>query len=139
MGKRAIAVSGVQDPQSPELMSSLFRRSYAIELISAQQMRRLAKKEPVYLAVVRTTNEEAANAGNEPRNENTVSINEDKTQTLCPMQVQAILNDFADVFLRNLSTGLPPQRDLDHGIELVPGAEPPHRAPYRMSPQELTS
>ena len=108
MGKRAIAVSGVQDPQSPELMSSLFRRSYTIELISAQQMRRLAKKEPVYLAVVRTTNEEAANAGNEPRNENTVSINEDKTQKLCPMQVQAILNGFADVFLRDLSTGLPP-------------------------------
>ena len=26
---------------------------------------------------------------------------------------------------------------MDHRIELVPGAEPPHRAPYRMSPQGL--
>ena len=32
---------------------------------------------------------------------------------------------------------MPPQRQLDHKIELVPGAEPPHRAPYRMSPQGL--
>ena len=32
---------------------------------------------------------------------------------------------------------MPPQRELDHIIELTPGAEPPHRAPYRMSPQGL--
>ena len=30
-----------------------------------------------------------------------------------------------------------PTRELYHRIELVPGAEPPHRAPYRMSPQGL--
>ena len=54
-------------------------------------MRRLAKKEPVYLAVVRTTNEDTANAENEPRNECTISVNEGKVQTPYPMQVQAIL------------------------------------------------
>ena len=32
---------------------------------------------------------------------------------------------------------MPPQRQLDHKIELILGAEPPHRAPYRMSPQVL--
>ena len=51
-------------------------------------MRRLAKKEPVYLAMVRTTNEDAENAvntENEPRNEYTVSVNEEKTQTPYPM------------------------------------------------------
>ena len=26
---------------------------------------------------------------------------------------------------------------MDHRIDLVPGAEPPHRAPYHMSPQGL--
>ena len=51
------------------------------------------------------------------------------------MQVQTILNDFSDVFPKDLPIGFPPQRDLDHRIELVPGVEPPHRAPYRMSPQ----
>ena len=84
MGKRTIAVSGVQDPQNPELISSLFQRSYTVETISAQRMRRLAKKELVYLAVVRTTNEDASIAENEPRNEGTVSMNEDKTQTPYP-------------------------------------------------------
>ena len=98
MGKRKILVSRVQDPQSPELISSLFQRSCTVETISAQRMRKLAKKEPVYLAVVKTTNEDAANVGNEPRNDSTLSVNEDKTQTSYPMQVQAILNDFADVF-----------------------------------------
>ena len=33
IGKRTIAVSGVQDPQSPELISSLFQRSCTVETI----------------------------------------------------------------------------------------------------------
>ena len=100
-------------------------------------MRRLDKKEPMYLVVVRTTNEDVENAEKEPRNESIVSVNEDKTQTPYPIQVQAILNEFADVFPKYLPVGLPPQRELDHRIELVPSAEPPHKAPYRMSPQGL--
>ena len=32
---------------------------------------------------------------------------------------------------------MPLSHELDNRIELVPGAEPPHRAPYRMSPQGL--
>ena len=115
----------------------LFQRSCILETISAQRMRILAKKEPVYLAVVRTTNEDVENGENEPRNKSTISVNEDKTQTLYPMQVQAILNEFANVFPKDLLASLPPWRELDHRIELVPGAKPPHRAPYRMSPQGL--
>ena len=81
MGKGTITVSGVQDPQSPELISNLFQRSYTVETISAQRMRRLAKEEPMYLAVVHTTNDDAVN---ESRNERTVSVNEDKIQTPYP-------------------------------------------------------
>ena len=47
------------------------------------------------------------------------------------------MNEFANVFLKDLLAGLPLQRELDHRIELVPCAEPPHRAPYRTSPQGL--
>ena len=82
------------------------------------------------MAVVRTRNEET-------RNEATVTVNEDQTKTSYPVEVQAILNEFSDVFPKDLPGGLPPSRELDHRIELVPGAEPPHRAPYRMSPQGL--
>ena len=93
-------------------------------------MRKLAKTEAVFFAVVRTTNEEI-------RNEVTVTVNEDQTKTNYPVEVQAILNEFSDVFPKDLPGGLPPSRELDHRIELVPGVEPPHRAPYHMSPQGL--
>jgi hypothetical protein len=33
--------------------------------------------------------------------------------------------------------GLPPRRDIDFSIELVPGAVPMSRTPYRMSTPEL--
>ena len=32
---------------------------------------------------------------------------------------------------------LPPRRDIDHKIELLPGTVAPAQAPYRMAPQEL--
>ena len=71
-------------------------------------MTKVAKREPVYIAVVRTTNDETAEeARNEPRKQCTVSVNEDKTQTPNPKQVQAILTDFADAFPKDLPTGLP--------------------------------
>ena len=55
MGKRTIAAPDVQDPQSPKLISSLFQSSCTVETISARQMRKLAKNELVYLAMVKTT------------------------------------------------------------------------------------
>ena len=64
-------------------------------------------------------------------------MNDDRTQTQYPKKLQVILDDYANVFPRESLARLPPQRDLDHRIELVPGVEPPHRAPYRMSPQGL--
>ena len=93
-------------------------------------MRKLSKTESVFMAVDRETNEEI-------RNESTITINEDKTKTPYPVEVQAILDEFIDVFPKDLLGGLPPSRELDHRIELVPRAKPPHRAPYRMSPPGL--
>ena len=120
--------------------SSLFDLKVTVESISAQRMRRIAKKEPVYWMVIRT-NEDAGNTAIkeiEPTNDDQiVTVNEDATRTEYPMQVQELLNEFSDIFPKELPAGLPPQRQLDHKIELVFGAEPPHRAPYRMSPQGL--
>ena len=47
-----------------------------------------------------------------------------------------ILQDFSDVFLEEIP-GLPPKRDLDFIIELVPGVVPNSKAPYRMNILEL--
>jgi hypothetical protein len=48
-----------------------------------------------------------------------------------------IMKEFADVFPESLPKTLPPSRDVDHRIELIPDQQPPTRAPYRMSSKEL--
>jgi len=48
-----------------------------------------------------------------------------------------VVADFADVFLDEVP-GLPPSRDVDFTIDLIPGAGPVSVAPYRMAPAELT-
>eukprot|EP00253_Pinus_taeda_P022926 PITA_22926 len=48
-----------------------------------------------------------------------------------------VVSEFADVFPEEIP-GLSPKRNLDFTIELVPGAAPVSRAPYRMSVPELT-
>ena len=48
-----------------------------------------------------------------------------------------LLREYVDVFPDEIP-GMPPQRDIDFRIDLVPGAEPISRAPYRMTTQELS-
>ena len=47
-----------------------------------------------------------------------------------------VLQEFRDVFPDEI-LGLPPKRDIDFTIELVPGAAPVSKAPYRMSTPEM--
>ncbi|XP_070030035.1 uncharacterized protein [Nicotiana sylvestris] len=47
-----------------------------------------------------------------------------------------IVRDFPDVFLVDLPSMLP-DRDIDFGIDLVPGTQPISIPPYRMTPTEL--
>nr|GFC45712.1 DNA/RNA polymerases superfamily protein [Tanacetum cinerariifolium] len=49
---------------------------------------------------------------------------------------QPIVSEFPDVFPDEL-LGIPPVRELEFNIELIPGAEPISKAPYRMAPVEL--
>ncbi|GJU23959.1 putative reverse transcriptase domain-containing protein [Tanacetum coccineum] len=46
------------------------------------------------------------------------------------------IQDFLEVFLEDLP-GLPPTRPVEFQIDLVPGATPVARAPYRLAPSEL--
>jgi hypothetical protein len=47
-----------------------------------------------------------------------------------------VLWEFKDVFPEEVP-GLPPKRDLDFSIDLVPGVVPTSKVPYRMSTPEL--
>ena len=47
-----------------------------------------------------------------------------------------VLQEFRDVFPDEIP-GLPPKRDIDFTIEIVPGAAPVSKAPYRMSTPEM--
>ncbi|GJS27395.1 putative reverse transcriptase domain-containing protein [Tanacetum coccineum] len=47
-----------------------------------------------------------------------------------------IVRDFPEVFPEDLS-GLPPTRQVEFQIDLIPGAAPVARAPYRLAPSEM--
>ena len=102
-------------------------------------MKRLAQHEDVYMAVVRQVDEDTTDQEDQEYTEvNAImELDDDKTDTPFPREVKDILVEFSDVFPKELPTGLPPKRAVDHRIELLPGTEPPHRAPYRMSTQAL--
>ena len=51
------------------------------------------------------------------------------------MDIPAVC-DFSDVFPEELP-GLPPDREVEFAIEVVPGESPVSVAPYRMAPIEL--
>ena len=47
-----------------------------------------------------------------------------------------VLLEFKDVFPDEI-LGLPPKRDIDFTIELIPGSVPVSKTPYRMSTPEI--
>ena len=47
-----------------------------------------------------------------------------------------VVKDFPDVFPEELP-GIPPKREVDLSIEILPGTTPTSKAPYRMAPIEL--
>nr|GFA73179.1 putative reverse transcriptase domain-containing protein [Tanacetum cinerariifolium] len=47
-----------------------------------------------------------------------------------------IVRDFSEVFPEDLP-GLPPTQHVEFQIDLIPGAAPVARAPYRLAPSEM--
>jgi len=53
-----------------------------------------------------------------------------------PPEIASVLREYADVFPAKLPAGLPPERDVDHRIEIDETVPPPVAKGYRMSPKE---
>ncbi len=51
--------------------------------------------------------------------------------------IRRVVEEFPNVMPDELPEDLPPRRHVDHAIEVMPGVEPPTKAPYRMSHEEL--
>ena len=67
----------------------------------------------------------------------TLKENEHMSQIEVPTEIKNMLEEFKDVMPPELLKNLPPRREVDHEIELEPGARPPTTGLYQMAPHEL--
>jgi hypothetical protein len=88
--------------------------SGATTLVSFKQFLHQAQGEDVYLLLV----------------------GEQRDGTTVPREAQGLLQEFSDVFPQELPSVLPPMRDIQHRIDLIPGASLPNRPAYRMNPTD---
>ncbi|CAL2233760.1 unnamed protein product [Prunus armeniaca] len=63
-------------------------------------------------------------------------LEEGRTDEVQPVP-KAVLKEFVDVMPKELPKTLPPRREVDHAIELEPGAKSPTKTRYRMTPHKL--
>ncbi|CAH9096140.1 unnamed protein product, partial [Cuscuta europaea] len=85
-----------------------------VKLMTIQQMKRYVRKGcEAYLCMVKDLNAE------------------DKAIEQIP-----VVNEFLDVFPDEIP-GMPPEREIEFSIELMPGTTPISKAPYRMAPKEM--
>ncbi|GJX99949.1 putative reverse transcriptase domain-containing protein [Tanacetum coccineum] len=90
---------------------------YQAVIVCAEKIKYMEKGFPIFLAHV-TTKEV-----------------EDKSEKK-RLEDVPIVQDFPEVFPEDLP-GLPPTRQVEFQIDLVPGAAPVARAPYRLAPSEM--
>ncbi|XP_020101642.1 uncharacterized protein LOC109719402 [Ananas comosus] len=110
----------IMDEAAPCMVLASQEKTVSTQTLSALQLRRgVNRGEMTYLAAIREVSDEGLD------------------EEGLPAEIGAVLADFQDVMPKELPKQLPPRREVDHAIELEPGAKPPAKAPYRMAPPEL--
>ena len=101
-------------PEEPDVISRGIRREIAPSLINAMTASKMLRKGcQGYLAFIVDRRQEGTRLEDIP-----------------------IVKEFPDVFPDDIS-GLPPDREVEFTIDLIPGTEPISIPPYRMAPAEL--
>lgn len=57
-------------------------------------------------------------------------VQEQNVGSLIPQQLDPLMEEFSDVIPEELPRGLPPMRDVQHQIDLIPGSSLPNKAAY---------
>ena len=63
-------------------------------------------------------------------------MEEEKKPVEHPVEVKEILEEFSSILPENLPKGLPPMRDIQHHINLIPSASLPNLPYFRMNPMQ---
>ncbi len=97
------------------------KKEKQLSLMSACQFKKVMRKEQAFLAVIRPKEPET-----------------DKKEPLpIDPKVQDLLTEYADVFPDELPKSLPPERAVDHRIDLLPDSAPVAKPTYKMSLAEM--
>ena len=65
-----------------------------------------------------------------------LTMEEEKKLVEHPAEVKEILEEFTSLMPEDLPEGLPPMRDIQHHIDLIPGANLHNLRYYRMNPKK---
>ncbi|KAF9944240.1 hypothetical protein BGZ72_002620, partial [Mortierella alpina] len=88
-----------------------------LNLMSACQFKKAAKKDQAFLCIIRPQEDE-----NPPDHD---------------LIIQPLLDEYCDVFPAELPKDLPPERAVDHRIDLLPDSVPVSKPTYKMSLSEM--
>ena len=83
----------------------------------------LLAREPLYLLYCKDSKVSVDNS-----NELTISSSP---------SVELLLQEFKDIFPKEIPHGLPPSRGIEHQIDLLPRASLPNKLAYKSNPQEI--
>ncbi|XP_078434201.1 uncharacterized protein LOC144705415 [Wolffia australiana] len=122
------------------------QKSQNTALLSAMQIKDgLRKGEETFLVTIRgpTPRKKGERQGCAPARLAALSWGDDNDNNPgvatggLPGPIADVLREFAGVMPAQLPSKLPPRRDVDHEIKLLPGTRPTAQAPYKMPPAYL--
>lgn len=104
--------------------------------IRLETVRNIGKKKDRGMVMSAMSIDKGLKKGNETILVAVVKFKSDVTVDV-PNFVAELLKKFTDVMPPELPKTLPPRRDINNRIELLPGTVAPAEAPYRTTPKEL--